>query len=80
MVGFLPTGSGAVSVFWSVRLDRIEAVASAGVRRFRDNLLSLAWPRDPLMAPVSRLPWVRGRRFSTCSPAARPDRSRRIRT
>jgi 2-polyprenyl-6-methoxyphenol hydroxylase-like FAD-dependent oxidoreductase len=42
MVGFLPTGSRAVSVFWSVRLDRIDAVRAAGVRAFRDDLLSLA--------------------------------------
>lgn len=42
MVGFLPTGSGAVSVFWSVRLDRIAAVRAAGVAAFRSELLSLA--------------------------------------
>ncbi len=42
MVGFLPTGTRAVSVFWSVRLDRIDAVRAAGVDAFRDDLLSLA--------------------------------------
>ena len=39
MVGFLPTGSSAVSLFWSVRLDRIEAVRAAGIDAFRDDLL-----------------------------------------
>ena len=37
MVGFLPTGSSAVSLFWSVRMDRIEAVRSAGIEAFRDG-------------------------------------------
>ena len=35
MAGFLPTGPGGVSLFWSVRLDRIEAVRAAGVEAFR---------------------------------------------
>jgi len=105
MAGFLPTGTGGVSLFWSIRLDRIDHVLARGVEAFRDDLLSLApraeglaftsldafeavrrrqarfyafgaralntvfrndwdvmaWPRDRLMPPVSRLPWVRGR-------------------
>ena len=50
MAGFLPTGSRAVSLFWSVRLDRIEAVRSAGIDAFRDDLLSLAPVAEPLAA------------------------------
>lgn len=42
MAGFLPTGSGAVSLFWSVRLDRIAAVRAAGVDAFRRELFALA--------------------------------------
>ncbi len=38
MAGFLPTGSGAVSLFWSLRLDRIPAVRAAGVDAFRREL------------------------------------------
>src|SRR4051794_1344840 len=42
MAGFLPTGRGCVSLFWSVRLDRIPSVLAAGVDAFRANLCSLA--------------------------------------
>jgi 2-polyprenyl-6-methoxyphenol hydroxylase-like FAD-dependent oxidoreductase len=41
MAGFLPTGTGGVSLFWSVRLDRLEAVRAAGVEAFREDLFSL---------------------------------------
>jgi 2-polyprenyl-6-methoxyphenol hydroxylase-like FAD-dependent oxidoreductase len=41
MAGFLPTGTGGVSLFWSVRLDRIEAVRAAGVEAFRADLSDL---------------------------------------
>ena len=50
MAGFLPTGGDAVSLFWSVRLDRIEAARAAGLAAFRDDLLSLAPVAEPLMA------------------------------
>src|SRR4051812_25232823 len=42
MAGFLPTGTGGVSLFWSIRLDRIEATLARGFSAFRDDLLSLA--------------------------------------
>jgi 2-polyprenyl-6-methoxyphenol hydroxylase-like FAD-dependent oxidoreductase len=42
MAGFLPTGAGAVSLFWSIRLDRIEALRAAGLAAFRADLLALA--------------------------------------
>src|SRR4051794_17990001 len=42
MAGFLPTGRGCVSLFWSVRLDRIPSVLAAGVDAFRADLCSLA--------------------------------------
>ena len=42
LAGFLPTGSGAVSLFWSVRLDRVAAVRAAGIDAFRRELVSLA--------------------------------------
>src|SRR3954451_4726966 len=41
MAGFLPTGTGGVSLFWSVRLDRIAAVRAAGVDAFRADLFDL---------------------------------------
>jgi 2-polyprenyl-6-methoxyphenol hydroxylase-like FAD-dependent oxidoreductase len=51
MAGFLPTGNGAVSLFWSVRLDRIAAVRAAGVDAFRRELFALAPPAASLEIP-----------------------------
>src|SRR4051812_16432892 len=42
MAGFLPTGRSGVSLFWSIRLDRIPQVLAAGVSAFRSDLCSLA--------------------------------------
>ncbi len=50
MAGFLPTGGDAVSLFWSIRLDRIESARAAGLAAFRDDLLSLAPVAEPLVA------------------------------
>ena len=55
MAGFLPTGSGAVSLFWSVRLDRIEAVRAAGIDAFRADLLSLAPVGEPLLGGLTSM-------------------------
>ena len=42
MAGFLPTGTGGVSLFWSIRLDRIDGRARArACEAFRDDLFSL---------------------------------------
>ncbi len=49
MAGFLPTGGDAVSLFWSIRLDRIAAARAAGLAAFRDDLVSLAPVAEPLM-------------------------------
>ncbi|MDA0163985.1 FAD-dependent monooxygenase [Solirubrobacter ginsenosidimutans] len=55
MVGFLPTGAGAVSIFWSVRLDRIDAVRTAGVGAFRADLLSLAPVAEPVLGGLTSM-------------------------
>jgi 2-polyprenyl-6-methoxyphenol hydroxylase-like FAD-dependent oxidoreductase len=55
MAGFLPTGSGAVSLFWSIRMDRIAAVRAAGVDAFREDLLSLAPVAEPIAAGIRSL-------------------------
>ena len=34
---------------------------------FQSDWDVMAWPRDTLMAPVSRLPWVRGRALDVLS-------------
>src|SRR3954453_18995948 len=49
MAGFLPTGAGAVSLFWSVRLDRIAALRAAGLPAFAADLASLAPPTAALL-------------------------------
>jgi 2-polyprenyl-6-methoxyphenol hydroxylase-like FAD-dependent oxidoreductase len=49
MAGFLPTGGDAVSLFWSIRIDRIDAARAAGLAAFRADLLSLAPVAEPLM-------------------------------
>jgi 2-polyprenyl-6-methoxyphenol hydroxylase-like FAD-dependent oxidoreductase len=48
MVGFLPTGPNAVSLFWSVRMDRVAAVRAAGIDAFRAELLELAPAAEPI--------------------------------
>jgi 2-polyprenyl-6-methoxyphenol hydroxylase-like FAD-dependent oxidoreductase len=55
MVGFLPSGSRSVSMFWSVRLDGIDAVRAAGVRAFREDLLSLAPMAEGVVAGLSSI-------------------------
>ncbi len=50
MAGFLPTGSGQVSLFWSIRLDRIEAARAAGIDALREDLLALAPSAAPVVA------------------------------
>ena len=37
---------------------------------FQNDLDVMAWPRDQLMAPVSRLPWVRRRALDTLAGTA----------
>jgi 2-polyprenyl-6-methoxyphenol hydroxylase-like FAD-dependent oxidoreductase len=51
MAGFLPTGAGAVSLFWSVRLDRVAAVRAAGADAFRRELTTLAPVATELSIP-----------------------------
>ena len=53
--GSCPTGSSAVSLFWSVRLDRIEAVRAAGIDAFRADLLSLAPVGEPLLGGLTSM-------------------------
>jgi 2-polyprenyl-6-methoxyphenol hydroxylase-like FAD-dependent oxidoreductase len=55
MAGFLPTGSDAVSLFWSIRLDRVEAVRAAGIGAFREDLLSLAPVCEPLLGGLTSI-------------------------
>lgn len=55
MAGFLPTGANAVSLFWSVRTDRIAGVRAAGIGAFRADLLSLAPMAEPVVAGLRSL-------------------------
>lgn len=63
LVGFLPVGRrsasaeepSAVSVFWSVRLDRLEALWAGGLDAWKREVLGLAPFAEPLLAPIERL-------------------------
>lgn len=54
MLGFLPTGTApghtkpVVSMFWSLRADRVEAWRAAGLSAWRDHVLGL----DPRAEPI----------------------------
>jgi 2-polyprenyl-6-methoxyphenol hydroxylase-like FAD-dependent oxidoreductase len=55
MAGFLPTGANAVSLFWSIRLDRVDAVRAAGIDAFRADLRSLAPVCEPLLGGLTSM-------------------------
>jgi 2-polyprenyl-6-methoxyphenol hydroxylase-like FAD-dependent oxidoreductase len=59
MLGFLPTGVGAgsgatplVSLFWSIRADRVEAWRAAGLEVWKDELLRFEPRADALLAQI----------------------------
>lgn len=63
MVGFLPTGrpgsgpggSPTVSLFWSIRLDRLVQWRAAGLDAWKRELLAIAPRAEPLLAPIDDL-------------------------
>lgn len=46
-VGFLPSGDGQISVFWSLRADAVDAWRARGVGAWKEQILALA-PDAPL--------------------------------
>jgi salicylate hydroxylase len=59
MLGFLPTGLApgrdrpAVSLFWSLRADRVAAWRKAGLAQWRDRVLALGPLAEPILDPLS---------------------------
>jgi 2-polyprenyl-6-methoxyphenol hydroxylase-like FAD-dependent oxidoreductase len=61
MLGFLPTGMAPgrdvplISLFWSMRADRVEAWRAAGLGAWRDHVLELAPEAAPILDGISDL-------------------------
>jgi 2-polyprenyl-6-methoxyphenol hydroxylase-like FAD-dependent oxidoreductase len=61
MLGFLPTGRApdrdvsVVSMFWSLRADRVDAWRAAGLAAWRDEVLGLEPRAEPILATVTDL-------------------------
>ncbi|MBL9016646.1 MAG: FAD-dependent monooxygenase [Myxococcales bacterium] len=61
MLGFLPTGRApgrdapVVSLFWSLRADRVEAWRAAGLAAWRDEVLALDARAEPLLDTLDSL-------------------------
>ncbi len=61
LLGFLPTGMApgrdapVVSMFWSLRVDRLEAWRAAGLATWRDEVLALDPRAEPILATLSDL-------------------------
>lgn len=61
MLGFLPTGrapgraSPVVSMFWSLRADRLDAWRAAGLTAWRDEVLRLDPRAEPILATLANL-------------------------
>ena len=61
MLGFLPTGMAPgrdvplISLFWSIRADRVEAWRAAGLAAWRDRVLKLEPRAEPILDTISDL-------------------------
>jgi 2-polyprenyl-6-methoxyphenol hydroxylase-like FAD-dependent oxidoreductase len=61
MLGFLPTGRAphrdtpVVSMFWSIRADRVDAWRAGGLPAWRDEVLSLEPRAEPILATLTDL-------------------------
>jgi 2-polyprenyl-6-methoxyphenol hydroxylase-like FAD-dependent oxidoreductase len=61
MLGFLPTGTGPnggdplTSVFWSIRVDLVEAFRSRGLDHWKARVLELAPDSQPILAQIKSI-------------------------
>jgi 2-polyprenyl-6-methoxyphenol hydroxylase-like FAD-dependent oxidoreductase len=61
MLGFLPTGMApgrdahVVSLFWSMRADRVDAWRAAGLAPWRDEVLAMDRRAEPILATLDSL-------------------------
>jgi 2-polyprenyl-6-methoxyphenol hydroxylase-like FAD-dependent oxidoreductase len=58
MVGFLPSGRGKVSMFWSIHAGDVEAWRAAGLDRWKQQVRGLAPHAEPLLAQLTHLDQV----------------------
>jgi 2-polyprenyl-6-methoxyphenol hydroxylase-like FAD-dependent oxidoreductase len=69
MLGFLPTGMAPgrdvplISLFWSIRADRVDAWRAAGVAPWRDRVLGLEPKAEPILDAITDLEQVRFTRY-----------------
>lgn len=61
MIGFLPSGRlragspSTVSLFWSIRLDRIAATRAAGINAWKNQVRTLTTSADPLLDQITSI-------------------------
>jgi 2-polyprenyl-6-methoxyphenol hydroxylase-like FAD-dependent oxidoreductase len=69
LLGFLPTGMapgrdvGVVSLFWSLRADRVDAWRAAGLAAWRDRVLRLEPRAEPILDSIDDIAAVRFTRY-----------------
>lgn len=73
LLGFLPTGHApgreraCVSLFWSIRADRVDAWRAAGLAAWRDRVLRLEPRAEPILDAIADLDQVRFTRYRDVS-------------
>jgi 2-polyprenyl-6-methoxyphenol hydroxylase-like FAD-dependent oxidoreductase len=55
MVGFLPSGRGQVSMFWSIPADEVDAWRANGLDAWKDDVRDLAPHAEPLLAQITSI-------------------------
>lgn len=63
MLGFLPTSPTLVSMFWSLRADRVEALRAAGLAAWRDRVLRLEPRAEPILDTLDDIAQVKFTRY-----------------
>jgi 2-polyprenyl-6-methoxyphenol hydroxylase-like FAD-dependent oxidoreductase len=73
LLGFLPTGkppgrdTDVVSLFWSIRADRVDAWRAAGLATWRDRVLRLEPRAEPMLDSIHDIAAVRFTRYRDVS-------------
>jgi 2-polyprenyl-6-methoxyphenol hydroxylase-like FAD-dependent oxidoreductase len=73
MFGLLPTGSAprgddrVVSVFWSIRADRVDALRAAGLAAWRDRALALDPSAEPVLDQITDIAQLQFTRYHDVS-------------
>jgi 2-polyprenyl-6-methoxyphenol hydroxylase-like FAD-dependent oxidoreductase len=67
MLGFLPTSPTLVSMFWSIRADRVDAWRAAGLVKWRDHVLRLEPRAEPILDAIDDIAQVKFTRYRDVS-------------